>query len=147
MWKNLISVNKLCKTNNVMVQLCPSTFQVKDLSTGATLLNGKANEGVYEWPTTPFSSISVFPCLKSSLSTWHSRLDHPSSQILHQIVSKFSLHTSSLSSSLFCNSCSTNKNHKLPFSNTLIRSSGPLDISLQMYGYHLFTLSMATSIT
>ena len=34
MKKNLISVNKLCKTNNVMVQMCPFDFQVKDLRTG-----------------------------------------------------------------------------------------------------------------
>lgn len=38
MKKNLISVNKLCKTNNVMVQLCPYNFQVKDLRTEETLL-------------------------------------------------------------------------------------------------------------
>ncbi|XP_010445858.1 PREDICTED: uncharacterized protein LOC104728598 [Camelina sativa] len=46
MRRNLIYLNKLCKTNNVMVQLCPYYFQVKDLHTGTTLLKGKANEGV-----------------------------------------------------------------------------------------------------
>lgn len=126
MKRNLISVNKLCKTNNVMVQLCPSTFQVKDLSTGATLLNGKASKGVYEWPTTPFSSISAFSCIKSPLSTWHSRLGHPSPPILHHIVSRFALPTTM--SSLLCNSCSINKSHKLPFYNTSIVFSKPLEI-------------------
>ena len=81
MKKNLISVNKLCKTNNVMVQLCPSNFQVKDLHTGTTLLKGKANEGVYEWPSS--SSPLAFVSNKSSPAQWHSRLGHPNSQTLH----------------------------------------------------------------
>ncbi|XP_010480966.1 PREDICTED: uncharacterized protein LOC104759777 [Camelina sativa] len=58
--KNLISVNKLCKANNVMVQLCPFDFQVKDLKTGIILLSGKANEGVYEWPLKHTPPIYVF---------------------------------------------------------------------------------------
>ncbi|XP_010474349.1 PREDICTED: uncharacterized protein LOC104753857 [Camelina sativa] len=69
MRRNLISVNKFCKTNNVMVHLCPFDFQVKDLHTGITLLNGKANEGVYEWPLSaskPFAS--AFSSIKSSPS-------------------------------------------------------------------------------
>lgn len=132
MKKNLISVNKLCKSNNVMVQLCPYDFQVKDLSTGTTLLNGKASEGVYEWPMKHIpstTSISAFPCLKTSLSTWHSRLGHPHPQTLRHMISSFSLPlSSSLSSSLICNSCSSNKSHKLPFSLSTLVSKGPLDI-------------------
>ncbi|KAG7593974.1 Ribonuclease H-like superfamily [Arabidopsis thaliana x Arabidopsis arenosa] len=131
MKKNLISVNKLCKTNNVMVQLCPYDFQVKDLHTGITLLKGKANEGVYEWPITPSSNtiISAYSCLKSSPSDWHSRLGHPNSQTLRHMISRFSLPiSSSMSSHLFCNSCSINKSHKLPFSISTLFSKAPLDI-------------------
>lgn len=58
--KNVISVNKLCKTNDVMVQICQNTFQMKDLSMGTTLLNGKVSEWVYEWPANPSSSILDF---------------------------------------------------------------------------------------
>lgn len=61
--KNLISVNKLCKANNVMVQLCPSNFQVKDLQSGATMVQGRADGGLYEWPATSsfLSASSSFP--------------------------------------------------------------------------------------
>ena len=71
MKRNLISVNKLCKTNNVMVQMCPYEFQVKDLRTGETLVNGKASKGVYEWPTESSSVLNntlVFSCFKTSRS-------------------------------------------------------------------------------
>ncbi|KAG7598911.1 Integrase catalytic core [Arabidopsis suecica] len=44
--KNLISVNKLCRSNGVMVQMCPNDFQVKDLNTGATIIKGRANDGL-----------------------------------------------------------------------------------------------------
>ena len=132
--KNLISANKLCKTNNVMIQLCPYDFQVKDLHTGTTLLNGKANKGVYEWPisfspNTSQNKVSAFSCIKTSSTDWHSRLGHPNSSTLRFMLSRFSLPTSSsLSSTLFCNSCSTNKSHKLPFSTSTLKSTCPLDI-------------------
>ena len=130
MKRNLISVNKLCKTNNVMVQMCPYEFQVKDLRTGETLVNGKASKGVYEWPTESSSvlnNVLVFSSFKTSRSGWHSRLGHPNSQTLGHMISSFHLPVSSLSS-LPCNSCHSNKTHKLPFSNTTLSSSRPLDI-------------------
>ena len=94
MKKNLISVNKLCKTNNVMVQMCPSDFRVKDLRTGETLLNGQASKGVYEWPTessSSFNNVLAFSCFKTSKSGWHSRLGHPNSQTLNHMISIFHL--------------------------------------------------------
>ena len=110
MKRNLISVNKLCKTNNVMVQMCPSDFQVKDLRTGETLLNGKASKGVYEWPTefpSGFNSALAFSCFKTSKLGWHSCLGHPNSQTLNHMLLSFHLPVSS-QSSLPCNSCFSN---------------------------------------
>ena len=92
MHKNLISVNKLCKTNNVDVQLCPSDFQVKDLQTGTTLLTGKANSGVYEWLILSSSSSNsplFFSTSKSSSLDWHSCLGHPNYQTLRHMISLF----------------------------------------------------------
>lgn len=77
-------------------------------------------------PSLPVQS-QPFPCLKTSLSEWHSRLGHPNSQTLNHIVSSFSLPVSLLSHSP-CNSCSSNKSHKLPFSQTTLSSSRPLDV-------------------
>ena len=91
MHKNLISVNKLCKANNVFVELCPYDFQVKDLQTGTTLVTGKANGGVYEWLMLSFSPMA-FSSSKSSFLDWHSRLGRPNLQTLRHMISKFSFH-------------------------------------------------------
>lgn len=132
--KNLLKIVKtdkirgISKTKNVMVQLCPFNFQVIDLSTGATLVNSKAKDGVYEWPVITSSPILAFACSKSTSYEWHSRLGHPSSSILNQVVSQFSLPSSTKSNSFICSSCAINKSHKIPFSNSTVKSRGPLDI-------------------
>lgn len=56
MTKNLISVSRLCQTNNVYVTFFPSNFQVKDLRTGAILLQEPLKDGVYVWPVMYSSS-------------------------------------------------------------------------------------------
>lgn len=43
--KNLLSVYKLRNHNRVSVEFFPSHFQVKDLTSGARLLQGRTNEG------------------------------------------------------------------------------------------------------
>ncbi|XP_019087286.1 PREDICTED: uncharacterized protein LOC104727565 [Camelina sativa] len=48
---NLISVYRLCNTNGVTVTFAPAHFQVQDLSMEARLLQGKARNEMYEWPT------------------------------------------------------------------------------------------------
>ena len=51
--KNLISVYRLCNTKKVSVEFFPAHFQVKDLSTGTPLLQGKTRNELYEWPVSP----------------------------------------------------------------------------------------------
>ena len=46
--KNLISVYRLCSTNQVSVEFFPAHFQVKDLSTGTPLLQGRTKNELYE---------------------------------------------------------------------------------------------------
>ena len=71
----------MCNTNNVSVEFFPAHFQVKDLSTGVRLLQGRTRDELYEWPVTSSNTISLFaaPTPKTSLSSWHSRMGHPSS--------------------------------------------------------------------
>lgn len=65
---------------------------------------------------------------KTSLASWHYRLGHPSASILNTLVSRFSLHVSStLHKNLSYSDCLLNKSHKLPFSQTSIVSTRPLD--------------------
>ena len=129
--KNLISVYRLCNANQVSVEFFPVSFQVKDLSTGVRLLQGRAKGDLYEWPMSlpnPSVSYASYPDTKTTLSQWHQRLGHPSSSILQAAVSKFFLPCSNNSLSSFpYNDCLFNKTQKLPFHQSTIVSSQPLE--------------------
>ena len=68
--KNLLSVNKLCNHNQVSIEFFPSHFQVKDLTSGARLLQEHTNKELYEWPVVNTSAVSFFatPTVKTSYS-------------------------------------------------------------------------------
>ncbi|KAG7559542.1 GAG-pre-integrase domain [Arabidopsis thaliana x Arabidopsis arenosa] len=128
--KNLISVYRLCNTNKVSVEFFPASFQVKDLSTGVPLLQGKTRNELYEWPVTSSQAVALMSSSgpKPSLTNWHSRLGHPSFSILQTIISKFLLPiSSSPQKQQSCSECLINKSHKLPFSQISIVSHRPLE--------------------
>lgn len=127
--KNLLSVYRLCNANAVSVAFFPSYFQVMDLKTGVRLLQGQARDELYEWPVSASSpkpaSYLIYPDTKTTLHQWHKRLGHPSLATLKSVVSNFSLPCSN--NSVFpCNDCLLNKIHKLPFQQSSIVSSKPL---------------------
>lgn len=68
--RNLISVHRLCNANRVSVEFFPSCFQVKDLATGAQILQGRSKDELYEWPTlrSPVASYFANPDTKTSLA-------------------------------------------------------------------------------
>ena len=127
--KNLISVYRLCNANKIFVEFFPAHFQVKDLSSGVPLIQGKTKDELYEWPINPSTLQSFFASStpKISLSDWHFRLGHPSASILKNVVSHFSLpYKQSVTQNTLCSDCAINKSHKLPFHQTSITSSRPL---------------------
>ena len=130
--KNLLSVFQLCKTNGVAVTFTPTYFQVRDLSTGALRLEGKPENGTYQWPKAPTStppSLSFASATSTTLSDWHSRLGHPAASILQTMLSTFHLPLSSKAlKNKPCNACSINKMHKLPFSVSTLISTSPLEV-------------------
>ena len=123
--KNIISVSKFASQNQVSIEFLPHCFLVKDLQTGTVLLKGPCVDGVYSWP---FSrSPHVFVTQVSDGSSWHHKLGHPSPPILKFLQSRFQLGISH-SKSDFCNSCSINKSHRLPFQKSTISSTFPLEV-------------------
>ncbi|RVW94165.1 Retrovirus-related Pol polyprotein from transposon RE1 [Vitis vinifera] len=131
MKRNLISISQFCKSNNTSIEFLPSSFHVKDLHTGAILLQGRTKDGVYEWPlsTTQSRPLIAFSSVKTTLSEWHHRLGHPSLSIFKNIMSSFHLDVSRPSNFNFnCNSCQCNKSHKLPFSTSTLSTSSPLEV-------------------
>ncbi|KAG7587359.1 GAG-pre-integrase domain [Arabidopsis thaliana x Arabidopsis arenosa] len=149
--KNLISVYRLCNANKVSVEFFPASFQVKDLSSGVPLIHGKTSDELYEWPASPSTLSSFFAATKTktSINDWHYRLGHPSLSITKSVVSQFSLPCNhSVTSTNLCSDCAINKSHKLPFSQTSIVSSRPLEyiftdlwsspiVSIDNYKYYL----------
>lgn len=130
MQKNLISVNRFCKTNQTSVEFFPDMFQVKDLQTGTPVLTAPVNGNVYEWPPDQSRTpLALSTTTSSSFFDWHHRLGHPAFPILQKISSSFSPGFSCRNlNSLHCNACSINKSHKLPFHETSISSSRPLQV-------------------
>lgn len=85
---NLISVAKLCRDNDVIIEFHPSFCLVKDRRTGTILLRGMNNGDVYSLPSAPSPPP---PCVnavsKFSLNDWHCRLGHPALPITQKIIS------------------------------------------------------------
>ncbi|WVZ23444.1 hypothetical protein V8G54_001988 [Vigna mungo] len=86
--------------------------------------NGSCVDGLYLWPA---NSPSVHSVCTDSSASWHHRLGHPSSCIFTFIQQHFSLGSNKFQQS-DCNSCQINKSHKLPFSESTLKSSYPLEI-------------------
>ncbi|KAJ9545242.1 hypothetical protein OSB04_024949 [Centaurea solstitialis] len=110
--KNLLSVSKFCKDNNVFFQFHPYHFLVKDQVSQATLLRGGSKNGLYVLPssTNPEAHIGA----RTSLPQWHARLGHPSLRLVQQILSKHSLPVHGSQPQQQCPSCRTAKSHRLP---------------------------------
>ena len=91
---------------------------------------GVTRDDIYEWLcTSPKSKlVIVFSSIKVSIDQWHHRLGHPSSKVLHHLISNRTLPmTSSVVSNLTFNSNHYNKINKLPFSYSFL-TSFPLEL-------------------
>jgi hypothetical protein len=113
--KKLIYVHHFTKQNNVYLEFHPSYFLVKDRITGATLLKGACEDGVYPLPETmTMASKPAIAYVPERITTdgWHKRLGHPSSKIAQHLIRTFSLLVrKTKENSSLCVSCSHNKAH------------------------------------
>jgi hypothetical protein len=124
MKQQVISVSQLTQQTNSAILFLPNSFYVKDLKTGQTTYKGSCVDGLYRWPT---PAPSVHTVRKDSPTSWHHRLGHPSSSIFKFISLHFPLGTNKFQQS-DCNSCQINKSHKVPFHDSSLLSSYPLEI-------------------
>lgn len=122
---NLLSVAKLCKDNNVLIEFHPLFCLVKDRSTGEVLFRGTNEGDVYCLPKSPAPVLNV--ANKSSVPIWHCRLGQPAHPITRHVMNILKIPNKNTNSSL-CVSCSCSKSHKLPFMKSTLTSSQPLDI-------------------
>jgi len=87
--KSFVSVHLLAHDNNAYLEFHPECFFIKDQQTQKILHIGRCEGGLH-----PFKSSfnkQGLGITKPSSSMWHSRLGHPSSSIVHQVLSRHSL--------------------------------------------------------
>jgi len=140
--KNLNFVHHFTKQNNVFVELHHFYFFRKGEITGAILLKGACNNGIYIFPdsmVTPQKVVNVHEW--TSIDGWHKRLGHPSLKIIHHLVKNLALPISSQKHfSYLCHLCSINKTHQQPFRGTSLQSHEPLElIYTDMWGPTSYT--------
>ncbi|CAJ2679303.1 unnamed protein product [Trifolium pratense] len=124
MKQQIISVSQLTKQTNSAVVFLPNSFYVMNLQTRQTTHKGSCVNGLYLLPTTSPSAHTV---QVESSASWHHKLGHPSTSIFKFIQHHFSLGSNKFPQS-DCNSCQINKSHKLPFHESTLTSTYPLEI-------------------
>jgi hypothetical protein len=129
--KNLISVHRFTLDNDTFIEFHPYFFFIKDRKTKKVLLHGPCRGGLYPLPpsTSKFWKL-VFSAIKISSHRWHSRLGHPSRDIVRRVVSKNNLPCASFDSTneSVCDACACAKAYQLPYSVSTSRSSAPLEL-------------------
>ena len=129
--KNLVSVHKLAADNNAYLEFHPNFFLIKDRITKKILLEGTCRGGLYPMPAAAFKNKQAFAASSSlpSLEMWHSRLGHPSFDVVQQVLSSNKLSCSSYSrETIVCDSCQMAKSHQLPYQRSLSKSMSPLEL-------------------
>ncbi|GKA28374.1 ribonuclease H-like domain-containing protein [Tanacetum coccineum] len=112
--KNLISVRKFTRDNDVSVEFDAYGFSVKDYQTQKILLRCDSTGDLY--PVTQQPPLQTLVVLLSfSSTTWHRRLGHPGDDVLRRLESSNSISCHKSKLSTLCHACQLGKHVKLPF--------------------------------
>lgn len=89
-------------------------------------MRGQTKGGVYEWPNP--NPILAFSSVKTTFSSWHFRLGHPTNFVFKYIM--FANNLSFSFSPLYdhWNACLSNKSHKMSFAKSTITLTRPLQV-------------------
>lgn len=124
--KNLVSVHRFTSDNDVFIEFHPSFFLIKDKATKKILHKGPCRRGLYPLPA---SSKQAFASSRESVTRWHERLGHPSSQVVKHVISHNNLSCVPESNKAHvCDACQQAKAHQLPYPESVSRSCAPLDL-------------------
>lgn len=134
--KNLISVQKFAKDNNVFFEFHDSYFLIKDYS-GSIQHKGYVQDGLYCF-SQPFRhySASAFVATRVLISAWRNRLGHASFPIVQCVLSATKIPVVMQNRHIVCLDCQLAKSHNLPFSKSSFTASKPLEL-LYLLGKHL----------
>jgi histone deacetylase 1/2 len=125
--KNLVSVNRLTRDNNVFLEFHPNHFSIKEQVMKRTLHSSRCEGGLY--PLRSSSNKQVLGVIKPSSSLWHSRLGHASTRVVQQVLSRHKLpFLNDSSNKMVCDACQQGKSHQLPYPRSTSVSASPLDL-------------------
>ncbi|GJR66292.1 ribonuclease H-like domain-containing protein [Tanacetum coccineum] len=121
--KNLISMLQFVRENKCTIEFDEFGFSVKDFRTRQILLRCDSTGDLY-----PVTSLSYPQAFLVGQQTWHQRLGHPESDVLHSLVSNNLISCNKTKSPVLCHACQLGKHVRLPFSlsKTIVKS--PFDI-------------------
>jgi histone deacetylase 1/2 len=124
--KSLVSVHRLSRDNNAYLEFYPDRFFVKEQQTKKILHTGRCEGGLY-----PFKSSfnkQGLGVTKLSSSLWHSRLGHPSTTTVHQVISQHNLPFVKDLNNPMCDACQQGKHHQLPYPRSSSASTSPMEL-------------------
>ncbi|KAE8703262.1 Dynamin-related protein 5A [Hibiscus syriacus] len=127
--KNLLSVSKLARDNDVFLEFHANRCYVRDEKTRNILLQGDEHECLYSFSMNNNSlGVNLVEVNTSSVSysledLWHRRLGHPAAETLVKIAKEIGIKIHS-NVNKTCVACHMGKSHRLPFveSNTSVDS-------------------------
>ncbi|KAE8693687.1 hypothetical protein F3Y22_tig00110794pilonHSYRG00085 [Hibiscus syriacus] len=151
--KNLLSVSKLTKDNDVFLEFHANRCCVRDEMTGCVLLQGEESSGLYSFainndaPVVHVAEVHTASVNGSIDELWHRRLGHPAAPVLANLSSELGFKLK-IDVNKACTACYIGKSHKLPFgeSNTVYSSPfelvftdlwGPSHISSNAFRYYV----------
>ena len=134
---NLASVHKICHDNKCFCYIDENIISIQALAMGKILYQGRSEDGVY--PIYPHKaaqlSLSSKSCNRVSSSSvfnktlWHSRLGHPSDQVLNHLFPNAKLHLNNCTAvDNSCTHCLYGKMHNLPFPTSQFTTSNPFEL-------------------
>ncbi|KAD6794434.1 hypothetical protein E3N88_05330 [Mikania micrantha] len=134
---NLISVHKLVKDNKLEVVFTIKNCYIQDLQSRKILVTGRQSDGLYLCVK---DVVSMKVCLSKSqeYSMWHSRLGHPSDEVLKVLKNYLNIETTTNTSP--CEICHKAKQTRNPFplSDHVSKQVGDL-VHLDLWGPYKVT--------
>jgi hypothetical protein len=123
--KNLISVRRLTRDNNVSIEFDPTGFSIKDLPTRAERLRCDSHGDLYPLRVPAHQALPASS--SAAVSLWHQRLSHPRHHVLSQVLANFNF-SCNKSVTHSCSSCRLSKHVWLPFSNSTSYTYFPFEL-------------------
>lgn len=123
--KNLLSVRRLTRDNNVSIEFDSDGFSIKAQPTKVEILRCNSTSDLY--PLRPPQHLGLTSSSAPSVSLWHARPRHPGTPALSQLLHNFPFHCNKATDHN-CHACRLGKHARLPFSASATTTHFPFQL-------------------